>query len=83
VGEFLQILRRVTIRSIYFHVFEAKLRLEKGSNDFSFWLDTSCGQPELARQLEALDPYTYTMEALRGTIIELVQKTLQERGNET
>jgi hypothetical protein len=74
IAEFVEILRQVSLRSIYFHIFEARLRLEKGANDFSFWLDTSCGRPELARQLEALDPYTYTMDALRRKIIDIIQK---------
>ena len=73
IKEFSEILRKVSLRSIYFHVFEARLRLEKSTNDFSFWLDTSCGQPRLARQLEALDPYTYTLDALRNKIIEIIQ----------
>ena len=38
--EFGMILEKVTIHSIYFHIFEARLRLEKGINDFSFWIGT-------------------------------------------
>jgi len=33
--EFVDILKKVTIDSIYFHIFEARLRLERGNNDFS------------------------------------------------
>lgn len=74
--EFTKILKKVTINSIYFHVFEAKLRLEKGINDFSHWIDTSLANPELAQELARLDPYTYTLEGLRTKIISLVEKNL-------
>jgi hypothetical protein len=73
IQEFAQVLKKVTINSIYFHVFEAKLRLEKGINDFAYWIDTSCGRPNLAKELARLDPYTYTLEGLRKKIIELIE----------
>jgi len=73
LGEFVEILRKITINAIYFHIFEARLRLEKGTNDFSNWIETSLGDQELARQLARLDPYTYTLEELRKTIITLVK----------
>ena len=76
--EFGEILKKVTFNSIYFHVFEAKLRLEKGVNDFSYWIDTSCAEPELADKLAKLDPYTYTLEGLRTKIINLVNKRLKD-----
>ena len=72
--EFMAALGKVTIDSIYFHMFEARLRLEKGTNDFSLWLETSLGETELARKIIRLDPYTYTMEGLRAKILELCEK---------
>jgi hypothetical protein len=74
--EFVEILKKVTINSVYFHVFEAKLRLEKGINDFAFWIETSCAEPELAKELARLDPYTYTIEGLRKKIIDLINKRI-------
>ncbi|MBL7085431.1 MAG: hypothetical protein ISS43_04920 [Candidatus Omnitrophica bacterium] len=76
--EFVEILKKVTINSIYFHVFEAKLRLEKGINDFSYWIDTSYNNPSLAKELARLDPYTYTLEGLRKKIIDLINKEIQK-----
>ena len=71
--EFAQILRKVTIDSIYFHIFEARLRLEKTTNDFSNWLETSLGEKALADEISRLDPYTHTLEDLRSTLIRLVE----------
>ncbi|MBL7084937.1 MAG: hypothetical protein ISS43_02375 [Candidatus Omnitrophica bacterium] len=76
--EFVKILKKVSINSIYFHVFEAKLRLEKGINDFSYWIDTSCAEPALAKTLARFDPYTHTLEGLRAKITDLVNKRLEE-----
>jgi len=74
--EFADTLDKITIDSIYFHIFEARLRLERGTNDFSFWLGTSLGEEELAGKLSGLDPYTRTMNDLRGAIIKLVRSYL-------
>lgn len=76
LGEFVDILSKITIDSIYFHIFEARLRLEKGNNDFSLWIETSLGEKKLADEISKLDPYTYTMEDLRKTVIKIIKKKL-------
>lgn len=78
LNDFLDILKKITLDSLYFHIFEARLRLEKETNDFSFWLGTSLMETELARKLQSLDPYTYTMEDLKRKIIEIVEERLSE-----
>jgi small-conductance mechanosensitive channel len=74
--EFVGILRRISIGSLYFHIFEAKLRLQRGANDFSLWLDDCLAEKELAEQITRLDPYNYTMENLREIIIKVCEKRL-------
>jgi hypothetical protein len=74
--EFVGILRRVSMGSLYFHIFEAKLRLQRGTNDFSLWLEDCLEEKELAEQITRLDPYNYTMENLREIIIRLCEKRL-------
>ncbi|MFA5063570.1 MAG: DUF5752 family protein [Candidatus Omnitrophota bacterium] len=71
---FKEILRKVTLDSVYFHVFEARLRLGEKTNDFSNWIDSSLGQKELADRISKLNPYTYTLEELRSKIISLVEE---------
>lgn len=71
--EFTDALKKVTIDSIYFHIFEARLRSEKGSNDFSNWIGSSIGDKELASEISRLDPYTYTLEGLRNTLINMIE----------
>ena len=72
--EFTRLLKKVSTNSIYFHVFEARLRLEKRTNDFSYWLESSLGDTELADRISRLDPYIYSLEGLRKKIIGLLEK---------
>jgi hypothetical protein len=72
LSDMVNALRKVTIRSIDFHIFNARLRLERGTNDFSNWIDTTLGYPKLAARLEHFDPYTYTLENLRQNIIDII-----------
>lgn len=70
------ILGKITIDSIYFHMFEARLRLERGANDFSFWIETSLGDRKLAAEISRLDPYTRTLDNLRKTIMRLIEQRI-------
>jgi len=74
--EFVEVLQKVTLDSIYFHIFEARLRLEKTSNDFSCWIESSFGDKALADQISRLDPYTQTLEALRRKLVKIIEKKL-------
>jgi len=76
LNEFLEILKKITIDSIYFHTFEARLRLENDRNDFSNWLEKALGEKEIAQEFSRLDPYTYTLEDLRNRMIELIEKRM-------
>lgn len=74
--EFVEILKKITVDSIYFHIFEARLRLEKKTNDFSFWIETSLGDKELAAKISKIDPYTYTLEDLRKNVIKMAENRI-------
>lgn len=74
--DFAEILKKVTIDSIYFHIFEARLRLERGSNDFSNWIEGSIGDKELADEIARLDPYTRTLEDLRKTLVRIIESRI-------
>lgn len=73
LNEFKEIIRKVTTDSIYFHVFEARLRLGRKTNDFSHWIETSLGDNELAQKISMLNPYIYTLDELRSKIIKLIE----------
>jgi len=77
--EFADCVERVGLGSLSFHFFDARLHLERGENDFSEWLKTTHGEPELARQIARLDPYTYTLDGLRKEVVRLVRRRLQQQ----
>ena len=56
--------------SLYFHFFEARLRLGRRTNDFSRWLADQ-GRPDLAAAIDALNPYVRTLDELRQDIVQL------------
>jgi small-conductance mechanosensitive channel len=76
--EFIEVLRMTSIDTLYFHIFEARLRLHKGVNDFSIWLNDCLGEKELADKIAVLDPYTYSFEGLRSMIIQLAEKHVEK-----
>ena len=69
--EFAHQLAKVSINSIYFHMFDAKLRLKNGDNDFSRWF-RDLGNSALADEASRLDPYSFTLDGLRQKIVALV-----------
>lgn len=71
--EFNHCLGQVSINSIYYHMFEARLRLGQDTNDFSLWL-SGLGHEALALNISRLDPYTITLEGLRQRIRKMVNR---------
>ena len=59
--EFVEVVRTIPIRSIYFHMFQSRLMLGTGENDFSIWFRESLGEEKLASEISRMDPYTYTL----------------------
>lgn len=78
--EFQAALDKVSTNCIYFHMFEARLRLEKQGNDFSRWIEDCCGDAELAAEIARLDPYTYAMDDLRRLLVRIVAKRIPAHG---
>jgi len=70
VPGFFRKLPGVSTVSVFFHFFEARLRLGRPTNDFSLWL-AGRGEVELAQAIDALDPYLVTLDELRQQIVAL------------
>jgi hypothetical protein len=74
---FASCIEQISFGSLNFHMFDARLRLERGANDFSEWLKHAHGEAQLAEAIARLDPYTHTMEGLRRQIVRLVQRVVE------
>ena len=81
LADFREGLKRVSLSSIAYHMFDARLRLEKGDNDFSRWLEHSQGERQLAEAFRKVDPYTHTQDGLRRRLITMVSKRIEESAN--
>jgi small-conductance mechanosensitive channel len=75
--EFVEALRKISLGSLFLHIFDSRLRLGKGLNDFSIWLEDNLGETELAEEVNRLDPYIYTLEGLRSALIQLIEKRIK------
>ncbi len=73
VEEFRGLLEKVSVHSLYFHIFEARLRLGRIDNDFSRWF-RDLGEASLANALSKLDPYSYSLKSLRTKILSIIDK---------
>ena len=49
--QFIEVLSNITIDSLYYHFFEARLRLENKNNDFSSWIEHGLGNKILADEI--------------------------------
>lgn len=75
-AEFVEALRVVDASAIYNHVFEARLRDRLGRSDFSIWLEQSLGLKGLAEKIESVDSYMYSLEGLRGKLLNLCNREM-------
>lgn len=73
VPDFFAKLPHVSNVSLYFHFFEARLRLERPTNDFSRWLADGGGE-KLAQALDQLDPYMMTLDELKNEMLQFGKK---------
>jgi len=77
LSEFLEAIKKISIHSLYHHMFEARLRLGRSTNDFSLWLEKELEEPALAKSISRMDPYTQTLDGLRQQIIAMIERRLQ------
>jgi hypothetical protein len=69
-AQFFNLLPCITNNSVYFHFFEARLRLERPTNDFSAWL-RAVGHEPIARSIDKIYPYAMTLDELKLEIARL------------
>ena len=77
VPDFVAKLPSITDRSIYFHFYEARLRLGRPTNDFSYWL-LGRGEEDLAIAIDSLNSYGMSIDELRAAILRVCSD--HERG---
>lgn len=67
--EFRNMLADVDVSVIYFHLFNTRMRLNRGEGDFSIWLREHLEIPELADTVRAINPYLGSLERIRSRLL--------------
>src|SRR5512139_237262 len=78
LGEFRKILATVDTSAVYYHNFEAILRLGRKMGDFALWIEEQLNLPELARNISKVDFYMTSLESIRHRIIKLCDEVLEK-----
>jgi hypothetical protein len=76
--EFRKILATVDASVVYYHNFEAMLRLGRRMGDFALWIEEQLHLPELAQKISRLDFYMTSLESIRHRIIKLCDEVLKK-----
>jgi hypothetical protein len=69
---------RMSLRSLFFHVHEARRRTAGGTDDFSLWLESCGADPPLVARLRAIDFYFLNLSQLRQEILDVFRQHLLE-----
>jgi len=75
--EFCRNLKEMGLDSVYYHFFEARRRLGmRHIDDFSYWIETNFGLPELVEAIRDIDAYFYTLKEIRDTLLSMIHQHL-------
>lgn len=77
LAEFLMGIKYVDPASIYYHFYEARMRLGSGVDDFSAWVEDGLGKKELAERIRSIDPFMHGVERIREHVAEAIEKELR------
>lgn len=76
LAEFLMAIKYVDASSIYYHFFEARVRLRKRVDDFYKWVDEVMHAKDMAEKLRAIDPFMHNIDGIREHIIQILEEGL-------
>lgn len=73
LAEFFAAIKFIDEGCIYYHFYESRIRLGKGTDDFSRWFDEDLQEKNLAEKIRTIDPLMFTIEQIRGLIADAVE----------
>jgi hypothetical protein len=76
--EFREVLARVDASVVYYHNFEAILRLGRRKGDFALWIEEQLALPKLAKAISSIDFYMISLEFIRQRIVKLCDEALMK-----
>ncbi len=73
LAEFFIAIKYIDAPSVYYHFYEARMRLRGGMDDFSKWVEDELGRKDLAVKIRSLDPLMHTLDQIREHVAEMVE----------
>jgi hypothetical protein len=73
LAEFLMAIKYVDPSSLYYHFYDARVRLAGRSDDFSKWFRNDLGNADLASRIASIDPFMHNLEGIRERIAVAVE----------
>jgi len=77
LAEFLTAIKHIDADSIYYHFYEARIRLGSGVDDFSRWIEDVFEKKELAGKIRSIDPFMHNIEGIREHLIEAIEEEVR------
>ncbi len=74
----LEAIQRMSSRSLFFHVHDARRRTAGQSDDFSQWLQNCGADPSLVASIREIDFYFLKLSQLREALVEAFQRYAAE-----
>jgi hypothetical protein len=66
-------LERMSLRSLFYHVHEARRRTGGRTDDFSLWLEDVGADPGVVARVRAIDFYSLNLNQLRRELLQVLQ----------
>ncbi len=78
LAEFFIAVKYIDAPSVYYHFYEARMRLRGGMDDFSKWVEYELGRKDLAVKIRSLDPLMHTLDQIREHVAEMVEEEVKK-----
>ncbi|MCC6346442.1 MAG: hypothetical protein IT388_04575 [Nitrospirales bacterium] len=77
LAEFLIGVKYIDASSLYYHFYEARVRLGGETDDFSRWFESALDKRKLAERMRSFDLFMHTIEGIREHIIALIEEEVR------
>ncbi len=78
LAEFFIAIKYIDLPSIYYHFYEARVRLGSGIDDFSRWIEDVLGRRDLAAKIRSIDPMMHTLDGIRRHLVKMLEEVVRK-----
>jgi len=78
LAEFFIAIKYMDAPSVYYHFFEARMRLGSGIDDFSRWFEDGLGRKEVALKIRSVDPLMHTLDGVKEHLALILEEAVKK-----